>query len=67
MNCSDTGQQQAQVIFATSWKNEVSENLEKWKDEMAEYAMIAKLTTYVNKRSIIEFEDCWKPFFICYR
>lgn len=43
----------ARLVLATKWN---VQPLKTGKDKMIEYAMMAKLTSYINKRSIQESE-----------
>lgn len=45
------------AVYAVKWKADLCPGLEEWKIKLDEYTVMAKLTTYLRNRSIMQFED----------
>lgn len=54
------------IALATKWKEEYPA-IENWKDNMAEYAVMAKLTNCINKKPTEEFDKKWGACYVYYR
>lgn len=45
----------AGIIYVAQWKLDVCPYLEDWENKLPEYAVMAKLTTYLRNSSIMKF------------
>lgn len=53
----------ARVSLASKWKAEEPLTRENRKDKLAEYTVMAKITSYVNKRPAKEYQEKWKAYY----
>lgn len=56
----------ARPSYTVKWKLDVWPHFEEGENELAEYAVVVKLTTSLINRSIMKFEGRKSVYYVCY-